>query len=37
MKLARVDTLTGEEHLAKPVVMGISQMLLYEGTLLKKE
>ncbi len=37
MRLVRVDSLRGEEYLAKPIVMGINQMLLYEGTQIKKE
>ncbi len=37
MKLEKVKNLTGGECLAKPIVIGINQMLIYEGTFLKKE
>ena len=37
MKLEKVKNLTGGECLAKPIVLGMNQMLVYEGTYLKKE
>ncbi len=37
MKLEKVKNLTGGECLGKPIVLGINQMLMYEGTYLKKE
>lgn len=37
MKLEKVKNLMGGERLAKPIILGINQMLVYEGTYLKKE
>ncbi|NLG05722.1 MAG: transcriptional regulator [Clostridia bacterium] len=37
MHLEKVSNLVGGEYLAKPVIYGLNQVLIYEGTILRKE